>query len=573
MVVGIQHSKEESMRRVMFDKECATQWKQGYLYKKGRLMGKVVRRWFVLDQKMLTYCSSPKDAGAARPCAKGGGGVNVIVVGAITLGHVSVSRDAERASTSSDGSGGAQLFGIEISFSNGQKRVFYATSAAEAHMWVVAATYKALSVTQVYDMNMNKPLGHGGFATVMLAKRKSDRGGLAELGNGIIEKEAGVPCALKIISGKEYHDNVDIIEKEVTILNVIGRHPNIVAMREVLRTRTRLYVAMELCTGGELVQRMMNQGVYSERQVCTVVLQLSQALSYLRTLGVVHRDLKPENILYATPDPRAPLKLIDFGFAEFEGVGVELAGTPEFMAPELVSDPERSLSKGVAPAIDMWSVGIITYFLLSGSTPFHAKNMMRILDKIMDGKWVFHPNMKRVSSEAKAFIASLLTYDPAKRPTADDCIKNQWVLGNADSYSESLTETHKLLKLHDNMAKWRRAVRRAMAANTIRNVLAGKRVHEISVGERTQRAIDIAAQYDLTRARARARKGIATKIPVGIAPNAVDQEILRQFHIRRRLKKAMLAAMAARRLSTIIGSLGANKEQSSAQAEEQQAVQ
>ncbi|XP_069748889.1 calcium/calmodulin-dependent protein kinase type IV isoform X4 [Narcine bancroftii] len=158
-----------------------------------------------------------------------------------------------------------------------------------------------------------------------------------------------------------------IVRTEIGILLRLS-HPNIIRLKEIFETPLEINLVLELVTGGELFDRIVERGYYSEKDAADVVRQILEAVAYLHENGIVHRDLKPENLLYASPAPDALLKIADFGLSKIVQDQVTmktLCGTPGYCAPEILC------GSAYGPAVDMWSVGVITYILLCGFEPFY----------------------------------------------------------------------------------------------------------------------------------------------------------------------------------------------------------
>lgn len=173
------------------------------------------------------------------------------------------------------------------------------------------------------NYDVGKHLGSGNFAEVHLCKRKSD----------------GVECAVKIID-KAKAGTLEAIQDEIAIMEQIDHH-NVVKLYEVFDESAKINLVMELVTGGELFDRIVARGSYTEKDASDCVRQICDALAYMHKNGICHRDLKPENILYASPEPDAPIKLADFGLAKVvSGAAImqTACGTPGYVAPEILKN-------------------------------------------------------------------------------------------------------------------------------------------------------------------------------------------------------------------------------------------
>ncbi|CAM4732680.1 unnamed protein product [Leuciscus chuanchicus] len=170
------------------------------------------------------------------------------------------------------------------------------------------------------------------------------------------EKQTEKPYAVKVL--KKTIDK-KIVRTEIGVLLRLS-HPNIIRLKEIFETETEIFLILELVTGGELFDRIVERGYYSERDAAHVIKQILEAVAYLHENGVVHRDLKPENLLYADLSIDAPLKIADFGLSKIIDEQVTMktvCGTPGYCAPEILR------GNAYGPEVDMWSVGVILYIL------------------------------------------------------------------------------------------------------------------------------------------------------------------------------------------------------------------
>jgi len=215
-------------------------------------------------------------------------------------------------------------------------------------------------------------------------------------------------------------------------------HPNVVRLEEVYETPTRVCLVEELCSGGELFDRLDMQPLYrySEEQCVKLVRQITTAVAYIHSKGIVHRDLKLENFLFESTASDSPLKIIDFGLSKhmkFDEAEHDTVGTAYTVAPEVI--------RGEYDAkCDVWGVGVIAYMLLCGDPPFGGcggpEAPMEIRANILEGRVVFRPEQiwDSVSEDAKDFIRSLLVTDHSLRPTSYECLSLPWLKqSNTDS--------------------------------------------------------------------------------------------------------------------------------------------
>lgn len=197
-------------------------------------------------------------------------------------------------------------------------------------------------------------------------------------------------------------------------------HPNIVRVFESFYYKKRLYIVLELCSGGDLYTR----DPYAEDDAHRIVRSLFRAVSYLHSKGIVHRDLKFENCLFVSKSKQAAVRIIDFGlsqkFAKSEFLHAAV-GTAYTMAPEQIQGRYNE-------KIDVWALGVIAFMLLSSSLPFFGRDKLYVMKKILQGKFSFSSKRwKNVSDEAKEFITSVLMRDPTSRPSAEDALNLPWL--------------------------------------------------------------------------------------------------------------------------------------------------
>eukprot|EP00008_Paramoeba_atlantica_P002910 CAMPEP_0201486690 /NCGR_PEP_ID=MMETSP0151_2-20130828/10745_1 /ASSEMBLY_ACC=CAM_ASM_000257 /TAXON_ID=200890 /ORGANISM="Paramoeba atlantica, Strain 621/1 / CCAP 1560/9" /LENGTH=526 /DNA_ID=CAMNT_0047871471 /DNA_START=144 /DNA_END=1721 /DNA_ORIENTATION=+ len=255
---------------------------------------------------------------------------------------------------------------------------------------------------------------------------------VGDLGSGtyavakkVIHKETGLPYAVKIIQKKHLEQRErDKLTMETNILKRV-RHPNVIALKAVCETEDELFLIMELAEGGELFQHIVaNEGAYSEDVAIDIVKQIVGAVSYLHDLNIVHRDLKPENILLKRKGT-LELKLADFGLSKMFDSTVRMqttCGSPAYVAPEVLTDEQYGRE------VDMWSVGVIAYVILSGIPPFYSSNIKELFQKIMIAKYDFP--VKYWSSQSDAaidFVRKLLVKNAGSRMSASMALKHRWL--------------------------------------------------------------------------------------------------------------------------------------------------
>jgi len=230
------------------------------------------------------------------------------------------------------------------------------------------------------------------------------------------------------------------------------------------------YVVLEFIEGGELFDRIVKKTCYNEKEARDTVYTILRAIKYCHDRNVVHRDLKPENLLLASKTDDANVKIADFGFAIQSQGNTSLktqCGTPGYVAPEILNgDP-------YGKAVDMWSIGVITYILLGGYPPFYDENQTNLYAKIRSAKYEFHPDYwGNVSNEAKDLIKGLLTLDPRNRLTAEKAINHPWLLADPSSLaSRNLDANLGEFKKFVASRKLKGAVKAVMATNKMKNFI------------------------------------------------------------------------------------------------------
>lgn len=235
-------------------------------------------------------------------------------------------------------------------------------------------------------------------------------------------RETREPFAIKVVALME--TNRTSFNIEVDILKRV-RHPYIIRLYDVVKTRDRLYMVMELATGGELFDRIVSRGHYTERDTSHTMSMLLEGLRYLHTLGIAHRDLKPENLLYYHPGADSKIMITDFGLSSYKYSDEAMrttCGTPEYIAPEILRQQPYTC------AVDLWAVGVITYILLCGRMPFDDDSRARLYRQILRAKFSFDGEpWNDVSESARHFIKSLICLDPRGRLTAEEALLHPWI--------------------------------------------------------------------------------------------------------------------------------------------------
>ena len=282
-----------------------------------------------------------------------------------------------------------------------------------------------------------------------------------------IVKEADSPngkVAVKIILKKNVKGNDQMVYDELDMLQRL-RHKHIVRFVDWFESRDKYYIITQLATGGELFDRICEKGKFTEKDASQTIRQVLEAVDYLHQNDVVHRDLKPENLLYLTRAPDSDLVLADFGIAKHldspDGVLKTMAGSFGYAAPEVM------LKRGHSKPVDMWSLGVITYTLLCGYSPFRSESLADLIDETKHGRVVFHERYwKDVSKEAKSFILSLLKPEPEKRATSGQALRDPWIGGQGATDHDLLPE----IKSYMAKARLKRGIELVKLANRIESL-------------------------------------------------------------------------------------------------------
>ncbi|KAL1108159.1 hypothetical protein V6Z11_D03G094300 [Gossypium hirsutum] len=212
-------------------------------------------------------------------------------------------------------------------------------------------------------------------------------------------------------------------------------HRNIVELKGAYEDHQSVNLIMELCAGGELFNRIIAKGHFSERKAANLCRQIVMMLHNCHSMGVMHRDLKPENFLFLNKDEDSPLKPTDFGLSVFFKPGdvfKDLVGSAYYVAPEV-------LRRRYGPEADIWSAGVTLYVLLSGVPPFYGETEQSIFDSILRGNIDFSSDpWPSISSSAKDLVRKMLRDDPKERLSASEVLNHQWMREDGDASDKPL---------------------------------------------------------------------------------------------------------------------------------------
>ncbi|XP_077369380.1 calcium/calmodulin-dependent protein kinase IGb [Festucalex cinctus] len=301
-------------------------------------------------------------------------------------------------------------------------------------------------IQEIFDFM--EELGTGAFAEVFMVR----------------EKKTGRTFAMKCIKKKQSRDLN--LENEIAVLRRI-QHENVVGMEDFYESQTHYYLVMQLVSGGELFDRILDRGVYSEKDASHVIQQVLHAVSYLHHNDIVHRDLKPENILYYSPEENSKIMISDFGLSKMvdKGVMSTACGTPGYVAPEVLAQ------KPYSKAVDCWSIGVITYILLCGYPPFYEESETRLFSKIIKAQYDFDsPFWDNISESAKDFIRNMMEKNPLMRYTTEQALRHPWIVGKTARSQDIYYSVSVQIQKNFAKSKWKQAFNAAVAINHMKKL-------------------------------------------------------------------------------------------------------
>lgn len=297
-------------------------------------------------------------------------------------------------------------------------------------------------------------IGSGQFAIVKKCQHKETN------------KEYAAKFIRKRRGGGRRGAKMEDIQKEVNILTSVD-HPNIIHLYEVYECRTEVILVLELVAGGELFDYISEKDHLSEEEASSFLKQILDGVEHLHSKNVAHLDLKPENIMLLDKNSTR-IKLIDFGLAQVIGPKMDIRammGTAEFVAPEVVSYEPLSL------ATDMWSIGVITYILLSGASPFLGDEQQETYENITAVDYSFDEEFFNGTSElAKDFIQKLFIKESRKRSTVYECLQHPWIQPHSKQEEDQRKESAiniEHFKAFIARRRWKQSVRVVALCNRL----------------------------------------------------------------------------------------------------------
>ncbi|KAL8138352.1 hypothetical protein V2J09_004353 [Rumex salicifolius] len=304
---------------------------------------------------------------------------------------------------------------------------------------------------------LGRKLGQGQFGTTFLC---TDRATGKELACKSIAKR-------KLLTIEDVED----VRREIQIMHHLAGHPNVIQIVEAYEDALAVHVVMELCAGGELFDRIIQRGHYTERKAAELARVIVNVVVACHSLGVMHRDLKPENFLFVNHEEDALLKTIDFGLSMFFKPGEtysDVVGSPYYVAPEV-------LRKHYGPECDIWSAGVIVYILLSGVPPFWDETEQGIFEQVLRGELDFISEpWPSISHGAKDLVSKMLERDPTKRLTAHQVLCHPWVQVDGDAPDKPIdSAVISRLKQFSAMNKLKKMAIRVIAESLSEEEIAG----------------------------------------------------------------------------------------------------
>ncbi|NXL85648.1 MYLK2 kinase, partial [Alectura lathami] len=313
-------------------------------------------------------------------------------------------------------------------------------------------TLRSANVSSQYSLSSKEILGGGKFGEV----------------HTCTEKQTGLKLAAKVIRKQGAKDK-EMVLLEIDVMNQLN-HRNLIQLYDAIETPREIILFMEFVEGGELFERIIDDDYHLTEVDCMVfVRQICEGIRFMHHMRVLHLDLKPENILCVAATGHM-VKIIDFGLARRYNPQEKLKvnfGTPEFLSPEVVNYEQVSYST------DMWSMGVITYMLLSGLSPFLGDNDTETLNNVLAANWYFdEETFESVSDEAKDFVSNLIIKEKSARMSAGQCLQHPWLNNLAEKAKRCnrRLKSQVLLKKYVMRRRWKKNFIGVCAANRFKKI-------------------------------------------------------------------------------------------------------
>lgn len=308
-----------------------------------------------------------------------------------------------------------KIYPFTLIFPN-KERTYYLLSKDDREEWVsqIKTAIGYASLTDFYDVK--EPIGKGKFGTVKLG----------------LHKKTGKKVAIKVMKKKQMTlQDIELQKREIEILKIC-QHPSIIRLLDVFENQDYIYIVMEYLKGGDLFNYLEKRDfTISEARARDLSHNIAVGIFYLHSFGIAHRDLKPENILMTDETDEAQPKLVDFGLSKIVGPSEKCHdpfGTLSYVAPEVL------LQKPYDKSVDLWSLGVIIYLLLSGTLPFDDDDDREIARQTIHDEVDFSYHVwKKIGADVKSMIKRLLEKDKDKRMTLEEVLQHPWITKKSKS--------------------------------------------------------------------------------------------------------------------------------------------
>ena len=280
------------------------------------------------------------------------------------------------------------------------------------------------------------------------------KGNFSEVHIGV-HRETGERVAVKVVDtlkteqfSKKSRSVTLNIDSEMEVLRTL-HHPNIIKYFGMFRSASNVHLVLEFADGGDLLNRILEKGCYSEAEGKLVFSQICAGVAYLHSKDICHRDLKPDNVLLTA---EGIAKISDFGLARHASSQSEnnfrtYCGTPHYFAPEMFKLQKQQVD-GYGKAVDVWSLGVILYIIVSGKPPFDDENLG---EQVVNGTFEFDgPEFECVSDDAKDLISRLMTVDPKLRLTCDEALRHHW-LASVSGFGPTMAQKARTMERIDEL--------------------------------------------------------------------------------------------------------------------------
>eukprot|EP01017_Pseudomicrothorax_dubius_P024943 TRINITY_DN2657_c0_g1_i5.p1 TRINITY_DN2657_c0_g1~~TRINITY_DN2657_c0_g1_i5.p1 ORF type:complete len:420 (-),score=74.47 TRINITY_DN2657_c0_g1_i5:597-1856(-) len=363
---------------------------EGELFKKSTNSEFLKNRFFIMFEDRLVYCNNTKERREK---------------GFIFLDMLRVEEVQ-----SADGKKGFLLI------SNRKTEQIFCSNSEAYEKWL--RVFRERSTFRDFNKHyaITKAIGKGSFAIVYQATRYSDN---AEFAIKSFDKRKIDPNS----------KNKAGLINEVNIMRTLN-NPSIIRLYEVYETDNHINLVLELLKGGELFEKIIEKGFYTDKDAKVLMYKMLDALNYMHTKGIMHRDIKPENLILSSSENDVDIKIADFGLATYVDLEEQLfkrCGTPGYVAPEVLADQLYQQK------VDVYSAGVILYILLTGCSPFYGESYNTILIKNKKGEvsFDFEGFDHKPTPHAISLLKAMLEKDPNKRITAEAALQHEWLGGTS----------------------------------------------------------------------------------------------------------------------------------------------